>query len=192
MRFRLSVAALHYPATSVHTRCIVTGPKRKNAFFDGQRGTVQSCSNEHDCEIPLIFAAAGAAPPSSTATRTQSMAETSNTLRQILERIRDDTQQALKLLGDSEESRSLRWKCDTCGHVKYFTRPVPAEVAPPCPKCRASLSNRYDKRAALTPFLTKSGPRAELKFSSGVLRAHRRASLTICATLSSLTPRCLQ
>jgi hypothetical protein len=54
----------------------------------------------------------------------------------MLERIRDDTQQALKLLGDAAEVRSLGWKCLGCGHVKHFTRPVPSEVAPPCPKCR--------------------------------------------------------
>lgn len=63
------------------------------------------------------------------------MAETSNSVRRILERIRDDAQQALTVLGDSEEQRSLAWKCDGCGHVKHFTRPVPAEVAARCPKC---------------------------------------------------------
>jgi hypothetical protein len=103
--------------------------------FRGQRGSSRYRSYEHESEISLIFATAQAASPPPT-TRTQSMAESSNTLRQILERIRDDTQQALKLLGDSEKSRSLRWRCSACGNVKYFTRPVPAEVAQPCPKCR--------------------------------------------------------
>jgi len=63
------------------------------------------------------------------------MAETSASLRRILERIRDDTQKALTLLGDAAELRSLGWKCQACGHVKHFTRPVPSEVAQPCPKC---------------------------------------------------------
>jgi NADH pyrophosphatase NudC (nudix superfamily) len=58
-----------------------------------------------------------------------------NTLRQILERIRDDTQQALKLLGDGAELRSLEWECRACDHVKHFTRPVPRDVARLCPKC---------------------------------------------------------
>jgi len=62
------------------------------------------------------------------------MAET-KTLRRILERIRDDAQQALSVLGEPEEPRSLAWKCKGCGHVKHFTRPVSAEVTPPCPKC---------------------------------------------------------
>jgi len=63
------------------------------------------------------------------------MAETSNSIRHILEKIRDDAQQALTVLGDSGESRSLAWKCSGCGHIKHFTRAVPAEVAAPCPKC---------------------------------------------------------
>jgi hypothetical protein len=111
------------------------GPDTGSFVFRGQRGSSRYRSYEHESEISLIFATAQAASPPPT-TRTQSMAESSNTLRQILERIRDDTQQALKLLGDSEKSRSLRWRCSACGNVKYFTRPVPAEVAQPCPKCR--------------------------------------------------------
>jgi hypothetical protein len=64
------------------------------------------------------------------------MAEPSNTLRGILEKIRDDAQKALTLLGDAAEFRALGWKCRACGHVKHFTRPVPSDVACPCPKCR--------------------------------------------------------
>jgi hypothetical protein len=41
------------------------------------------------------------------------MAET-KTLRRILERIRDDAQQALSVLGDSEEQRALAWRCSGC------------------------------------------------------------------------------
>jgi len=54
------------------------------------------------------------------------MAETPTALRRILEKIRDDAEQALRVLGDSEEPRSIAWKCSGCGHVKHFTRPVPA------------------------------------------------------------------
>jgi hypothetical protein len=32
----------------------------------------------------------------------------------------------------------MRWRCLVCGQVKTFTRPVPREVAIPCPKCRGS------------------------------------------------------
>lgn len=92
-------------------------------------------------EIPLISSAARAAPSPAT-TRTQSMAEPSNTLRQILERIRDDAQQALKLLGDAAELRALGWKCTACGHAKHFTRPVTQEVARPCPKCQGRVFRR--------------------------------------------------
>jgi len=63
------------------------------------------------------------------------MVEPSTSLRHILEKIRDDAQQALNFLGDSEGRRSLAWKCSGCRHVKHFTRPVPAEVAAPSPKC---------------------------------------------------------
>jgi rubrerythrin len=33
------------------------------------------------------------------------------------------------------EQKSLAWKCVACGHTKHFSRPAPAEVAAPCPKC---------------------------------------------------------
>jgi hypothetical protein len=67
------------------------------------------------------------------------MAETSNRLKTVLERIRDHASEALSLLGDSSDQRSLGWKCTACGQVKHFTRPVPAEVAPPCPKCKGAF-----------------------------------------------------
>jgi hypothetical protein len=47
------------------------------------------------------------------------MAETSPSLRRVLEQIRDDAQKALNLLGNKEEVRSLAWKCGACGHVKH-------------------------------------------------------------------------
>jgi predicted Zn-ribbon and HTH transcriptional regulator len=65
------------------------------------------------------------------------MAETSEALRQIFERIRDDAEQAFKLLDSSQEQRSLAWKCQGCGHIKHFTRSVLADVAAPCPKCKS-------------------------------------------------------
>src|SRR5437773_1589080 len=89
-------------------------------------------SDEHD-PSKTSAKASPLAPPATT--RTQSMAEPSTSLRRILEKIRDDAQQALNVLGDSEDRRSLAWKCSGCKHVKHFTRPVPAEVAAPCPKC---------------------------------------------------------
>ena len=67
------------------------------------------------------------------------MAETQKRLRTILETIRENAQQALALLGDAEDARSLRWKCTQCSHVKHFTRPVPSDVASPSPKCKGAV-----------------------------------------------------
>ena len=64
------------------------------------------------------------------------MAQTENRLKDLLEKIRDDAQRALALLPSETELRSLGWKCTACGHVKHFTRPVPAAVADRCPKCK--------------------------------------------------------
>ncbi len=73
-------------------------------------------------------------------------------LKEMLETIRACATQALeqldstanrhsgrRLAGESsEELKSLRWQCTGCGHTKFFTTKVPAEVAPPCPKCRGT------------------------------------------------------
>ena len=64
------------------------------------------------------------------------MAKTADDLKDLLEKIRDDAQRALTLLPSDAELRSLGWKCTACGHVKHFTRPVPSDVAQPCPKCK--------------------------------------------------------
>lgn len=65
------------------------------------------------------------------------MAEMPNRLKQILERIRSDTETALTLLNDSQEARALAWKCTGCGHVKHFTKPVSLEVVARCPRCKS-------------------------------------------------------
>jgi hypothetical protein len=65
------------------------------------------------------------------------MADTSSQLRQILENIRNDTEQALTLLAAAEEQRALAWKCRGCGHVKHFTTPVSLEVVARCPCCKS-------------------------------------------------------
>jgi phage terminase large subunit-like protein len=66
-------------------------------------------------------------------------------LKEMLETIRECATHALQQLvtetpnrsGD-EEVKALRWQCTNCGQTKNFTRKVPAEVAPPCPKCRGT------------------------------------------------------
>jgi rubrerythrin len=56
-------------------------------------------------------------------------------LRQVLENAREQLDIALRRLKSLDELRCLRWRCLDCGYIKHFTRPMPAEVAPPCPKC---------------------------------------------------------
>jgi predicted Zn-ribbon and HTH transcriptional regulator len=58
-------------------------------------------------------------------------------LRRILERIRNDGDQALTLLNDAQARRALGWKCTGCGHVKHFTKPVSLEVVARCPRCKS-------------------------------------------------------
>jgi len=65
------------------------------------------------------------------------MAETSSSLRTILEKIRHDTEKALALLADAKEHRALAWKCTGCGHVKHFTKPVSLDVVARCPRCKS-------------------------------------------------------
>lgn len=56
-------------------------------------------------------------------------------VRDALEEARKRLDYALSRLNSIEEPRCMRWRCVDCGYVKHFTRPMPAEVAPPCPKC---------------------------------------------------------
>jgi rubrerythrin len=59
-------------------------------------------------------------------------------LRSVFRAIKERADYALNLLREAEEQRALSWRCLVCGHVKKFTRPVPAEVAIPCPKCKGT------------------------------------------------------
>jgi predicted Zn-ribbon and HTH transcriptional regulator len=65
------------------------------------------------------------------------MAETPDRLRQILERIRNETDQALSLLRDDGEQRALSWKCKGCGYIKHFTKGVTLEAVARCPRCKS-------------------------------------------------------
>lgn len=65
------------------------------------------------------------------------MAQTTNHLRDLLEKIKGDAQRALALLPSEAELRSLGWKCTACGHVKHFTWAVTAAVADRYPKCKS-------------------------------------------------------
>jgi predicted Zn-ribbon and HTH transcriptional regulator len=59
-------------------------------------------------------------------------------LREALEQVRDRLDSIIARLRSREEIRCLRWRCTACGHMKHFTRPMPAHVAPPCPKCKGT------------------------------------------------------
>jgi len=58
-------------------------------------------------------------------------------LKAILETIREQADFALKQLQESEEERSMRWKCKDCWYVKRFTRPVSLEAAGRCSRCKS-------------------------------------------------------
>ncbi len=59
-------------------------------------------------------------------------------IREALERARESVDYAINRLKSFEEVRCLRWRCTSCGYVKRFTKPMPAEVAPPCPRCKGA------------------------------------------------------
>jgi predicted Zn-ribbon and HTH transcriptional regulator len=57
--------------------------------------------------------------------------------RRLLELVRERVDYAIGRLKTFEEVKALSWRCRKCGYTKKFTRPVPLEVAVPCPKCRS-------------------------------------------------------
>jgi rubrerythrin len=59
-------------------------------------------------------------------------------IRELLEKVRERVDYAIARLKSFEELRCLRWRCVQCGYTKRFTKPMPAEVAPPCPRCRST------------------------------------------------------
>jgi predicted Zn-ribbon and HTH transcriptional regulator len=65
------------------------------------------------------------------------MAETTDRLKTILERIRSETDQALSILRESSSERALGWKCAGCGYIKHFTKPVSFEAVARCPRCKS-------------------------------------------------------
>lgn len=52
----------------------------------------------------------------------------------VLRSIREQADSVLKEIENRAERKSLSWKCSSRGHT-HLTRPAPAEVAVPCPKC---------------------------------------------------------
>jgi len=72
-------------------------------------------SLEHEKAIGEISLKTAHPLPSPTTARTPLMAETSDQIRNVLERIRHDAQKALSVLADSSEQRSLAWRCAGAG-----------------------------------------------------------------------------
>jgi len=95
------------------------------------------CSYEHaNIPAPIFQQSQTQTPPPATPAGSKSMAQTTNHVRDLLEKIKGDAQRALALLPSEGELPSLSWKCTGCGYVKHFTRPVTAAVAERCPKCK--------------------------------------------------------
>ena len=57
-------------------------------------------------------------------------------IREAIEKAAEPLNYATERLRSFEEVRRMRWRCLGCNYVKVFTRPMPAHVAPPCPKCK--------------------------------------------------------
>jgi len=100
----------------------------------GTTGTKPPAETWATSDTSVATKAAQASP----ATRTEFMAETSlKPLKAILETIREQVDFALKQLQQSEEERSMRWRCKDCKYIKHFTRPVSLESAGRCPRCKS-------------------------------------------------------
>jgi len=55
------------------------------------------------------------------------------TLKAALEAIREMATNSLNQIEQSQEQRSMRWKCKNCRYTKHFTGRVPLETAGRCP-----------------------------------------------------------
>jgi Zn finger protein HypA/HybF involved in hydrogenase expression len=60
------------------------------------------------------------------------------TLKAALEAIRNTALNALSEIEQSQEQRSMRWKCKACQYVKHFTKAVSLEAAGRCPRCKST------------------------------------------------------
>jgi predicted Zn-ribbon and HTH transcriptional regulator len=69
------------------------------------------------------------------------MDSTHEALKAALEAIRDMASNALTQVGQSQETRSMRWICNERRYVKRFTKPVLLETAGRCPRCKSTAFN---------------------------------------------------
>jgi len=137
--------SLKSPACSCVSIILPLHHRRAHCSLDDRKWPA-ICSCEHEPPTPspqalatqYTSAATKATTQASTATRTQFMAEMSlKPLKAILQTIREQGDFALNQLQESEEERSMRWKCKDCRYIKHFTRPVPLEAAGRCPRCKS-------------------------------------------------------
>jgi hypothetical protein len=59
-------------------------------------------------------------------------------LKTAFEAIRDTAIKALSQIEQSQEERSMRWKCKECEYIKHFTKPVLLETTGRCPRCKST------------------------------------------------------
>jgi hypothetical protein len=94
------------------------------------------CSYEHESRCPASLGANIAQIKDETSTvGVEFMDSAQQAMIAALRSIRDQADSVLEKMEQAAKERSLSWKCGGCGHKKHFTRPVPAEVAAPRPKC---------------------------------------------------------
>ena len=60
--------------------------------------------------------------------------------RETLESIKYTVEAAIQLIDDFKQTRSWRWKCEDCGHVIHYTKPMTADALPKgCDQCWGKL-----------------------------------------------------
>jgi hypothetical protein len=59
-------------------------------------------------------------------------------IRELLLRIRNAADAAMKRIDQPADGSSLRWVCTGCRYVKTFVKPVELDSVGKCPRCRSS------------------------------------------------------
>ena len=57
-------------------------------------------------------------------------------IREQAHRLIETADSALAEIASVEKVRVFRWRCETCGYVKFFTKPQTVEACDECPKCK--------------------------------------------------------
>jgi Zn finger protein HypA/HybF involved in hydrogenase expression len=59
-------------------------------------------------------------------------------VREVLLKIRNAADAALKRIDQPPRGFSVQWVCTSCRYVKTFVKPVDLDVVGKCPRCRSS------------------------------------------------------